>query len=140
MKRLLQIFSCGSLFFAASRWHSTIFNFSSSWKKIIGRLITRADNSAFTTSDPLLSADYDRWPAKSAVLSATLRRRRRRRHGGGGVKVLFISNIFRDSEFNHWLLRPTVIERPNYDGLGCRWGGRVGMYLESCLFKKRACE
>ena len=95
-----------------------------------------SDITAFTTSDPLLSVEYDRWPAKSAVLSATLRRRRRRRHGGGGVKVLFISNIFQDSEFNHWLLRPTVIERPNYDGLGYRWGGRVGMYLESCLFKK----
>ena len=67
----------------------------------------------------LRSAPVGPWNPR--FLSATLQRRRRH---AGGVKVLFISNIFRDSEFNVRLLRPTVIERPNCDGLGYRWGGQ----------------
>ena len=31
---------------------------------------------------------------------------------------------------------PRSWQNPNYDGLGYRCGGRVGMYLESCLFRK----
>ena len=98
----------------------------------LGRLLTLLRQA--TLRSPLITFGA-RWTVKSAVLSATLQRRRRH---AGGVKVLFISNIFWDSEFNVRLLRPTVIERPNCDGLGYRWGAELECtwspaFLERCM-------
>ena len=100
-------------------------------EKNLRALDPSSDITAFRTSDPLLSVEYDRWHAKFTLLSAT-KTETPWCEGTFCFRIFFFETLNVIIGFSD----PRSWQNPNYDGLGYRCGGRVGMYLESCLFRK----